>query len=155
MAFKYGKALPPRDLSFPSHESFPLLGFPNESNERLNEIVYRCFIGDDCRVCLWERNKSFSKNDKGKYAVNIYRGHITDHVLTHMQDRYSIYQGAIVVEDAFEAQLAINYLIQTHLPLEVINDVCFAYEQEERTECSGTLDTSGVRVDPATGEAVE
>jgi hypothetical protein len=99
---------------------FALLGFPNETNEPRSNVVYQCFV-HNARIALWERRAL-----KG-YALNLYRAipdsRMLNDTLTDVRDRYHVSQGPIEVADAFEAQLAINYLIQTYLPREVTGDI--------------------------------
>ena len=131
-------------------DSFPLLGFPRESNVWSSSVVYRAYVGDDCRIVLWKRHQRY-----GGYAVNLYRKHMTDNIPTHQKDRYSFNQEPISVADALEAQLAIFYLIQKHLPQEVIDDInsTEAEQQVAQRGCSG--EASDVRADATSGETVE
>lgn len=109
-----------------SNGFFQLLGFPNEDNIPNGEIVYQChFTRADARICIWITNAT------RRYAVNLYHARRTDTILTHRQDRYDPMQSPIMVDDAFEAQLAINYLVQKHLPTEVTNDERNAGSGEE------------------------
>lgn len=102
-------------------EPFPLLGFPNESNERGDNVVYRCRF-NTARAVVWEAHTTHQK----RYRVNIYCLAKTDKMETDYRDRVCSSQIPIDVDDAFEAQLAINYLMQTHLPTEVTDDECSA-----------------------------
>jgi hypothetical protein len=122
---------------------FPLLGFPHESNACNGNVAYSAYVGDDCRIVMWKRHQRY-----GGYAVNLYRNHMTDNIPTHQKDRYSYNQEPIPVADALEAQLAIFYLIQKHLPQEVIDDI-------NNSTAPGPDQTASVRVDPASREAVE
>jgi hypothetical protein len=92
-------------------EPFPLLGFPNESNERNDMIVYRCRFTAARAIIWWDIDDT--------YYVNLYRLSRHDNCETDQRDRVALPQKPILVHDAFEAQLAINYLMQTHLPTEV------------------------------------
>ena len=126
---------------------FPLLGFPNETNLAVGEVVYQCRFGHPhkfARIALWKRTKG-PATPKGGYGVNLYHVHTSNGTLTHAQDRYSYNQGPIIVEDAFEAQLAINYLIQKHLPEEVINDIYRGLEVQDpqAADCHGAGQASG------------
>lgn len=111
------------------NKPFPLLGFPNESNEPEGVVVYRCRFGNEARIALWARNGSTLPRGYGKYGLNLYNLNTTDGMATHAANRYSPNQRVIDVDDAFEAQLAINYLIQKHLPQEVIDDIYRTHEE--------------------------
>ena len=110
---------------------FPLMGFPGERNKRDGMVVYQCFF-PTARIALWTLVA-------GGYELNLYRpfpddAH-RDDTLTDHCDRYAKHQAPIFVNDAFEAQLAIFYLVQTYLPgdllpLEVTHDVSDAYKEE-------------------------
>jgi hypothetical protein len=104
-------------------EPFPLLGFPNESNERNDNVVYRCRF-NTARAVIWEDGMPSRKT----YRVNIYCLAMTDKIETDQRDRVYSSQAPIGVDDAFEAQMAINYLMQTHLPGEVTDDDCSTYQ---------------------------
>ena len=132
--------------------NFPLMGFPNENNDMHGEVVYQCFF-EKVRVVIWYNAKLFA----GNYGLNLYTHNYTDQSLTHVADRYEPHQKPIHVADAFEAQLAINYLLQTYLPTEVTNDFSNAGEEGYSASRSGASDreASGLRADPAGREAVE
>jgi hypothetical protein len=135
-------------------ERFPLLGFPNETNIPAGEIVYQCWFGTTARVAIWQWQQHRTMREKGRYGVNLYVNHATDKLCTHVQDRYSYKQKPIAVNDAFEAQLAINYLIQTHLPQEVIDDISNAGERQD-TNSAEEQQTGDVHSHGAAGEALE
>ena len=130
---------------------FPLLGFPNENNRRAGEVVYQAFWWG-VRIAVWARHKGLTQ--QGKYGVNLYLAHYTNDTVTHVQDRYSVNQGPILVDDAFEAQLAINHLIQKHLPQELIDDIYRGHEVQS-PDCSGNVSTCSSRAGCETGETVE
>ncbi|MFL5655946.1 MAG: hypothetical protein ACJ8CB_17435 [Ktedonobacteraceae bacterium] len=106
-----------------SNERFPLLGFPHE--EAFNDaglIVYRCLVGD-ARIVVWLHNpikEALHLLLKGQqYGVNIYRNYTPSETDTDRRARYNHDQSPIIVEDPFEVQLAIFFLIEKHLPKEV------------------------------------
>jgi hypothetical protein len=132
---------------------FPLLGFPNESNEPEGVIVYRCRFGSEARIALWVRPPAQRPQGYKKYGLNLYIMQTTDGMSTHATNRYSPNQQPIDVDDAFEAQLAINYLIQKHLPQEVIDDINSTREAERNS--NSEEQARSLRTHPAAGETVE
>jgi len=92
---------------------FPLMGFPGETNKPDGGVVYQCFFPTG-RIALWRTKHS------RYYELNLYRpfpddAH-KDDTLTDHRDRIAAWQNPVRVNCVLEAQLAINYLIQTHLP---------------------------------------
>jgi hypothetical protein len=138
------------------YSNFPPLGFPNETCERHGEVVYRARIGD-CRIVVWEYSKKLRD-----YGVNLYHDWRTDGIPTHPKDRYVYNQEPIHVADAFEAQLAIFYLIQKHLPPEVIEAASLPTQQGDingihpaESAAPSQHQTGSMRADSASGEIVE
>jgi hypothetical protein len=100
-------------------DKFPLLGFPAETNERCGTVVYQCFF-INARIALWRREHGME--GESKYQLNLYKNTFYQNELTHPTNRYRPLQLPIKVNDAMEAQLAINFLIQRYNiynPLEV------------------------------------
>jgi hypothetical protein len=92
-----------------SDEPFPLMGFPNESNDWVGSVIYSCeFAGG--KIVMWR--ESF----KPEYHLNLYRLDATEY---NAGDRICRTQLPLKVSDVLEAQLAIFYLVQTYLPTEV------------------------------------
>jgi len=129
-----------------AYEIFPLMGFPGETNKQDGNVHYQCHFGI-ARIALW--------NSGTGYALNIYKplpddAH-RDDTLTDHCDRYDPYQRPIKVGCVFEAQLAINYLIQIYLPTEVTNDFSNASEGAAPAEDQARA----LYAHAATGEALE
>jgi hypothetical protein len=98
------------------YKLFPLMGFPGEHNKPDGGVIYQCFF-PTARIALW---KVTPPTRTSRYEVNLYKllhtdAH-SDDTLTDHRDRFARHQAPISVACALEAQLAINYLIQTHLP---------------------------------------
>ena len=122
---------------------FPLMGFPKETNKRDGDIIYQCWF-EGGRIALWQEPPT--KN----YALNIYRLRFTDESQSHVQDRLCSTQPPIRVNDAFEAQLAIFYLVQTYLPTEVTHDVSEAYKEDPCAANLAAGQDGDVRTHPRT-----
>lgn len=91
------------------------LGFPEERHPDHSDenLIYTCRPASCAVIYVWER-------DAGDYGVNIYHyPHIDPRSPTNMRGRFHVAQAPINCTDPLELQLAINYLIQTHLPAEV------------------------------------
>jgi len=129
------------------YSKFPLLGFPKESNKPDGDIVYKCWF-EGARVFIWK-----DKNDPVTYGLNLYKPRFTDESQTHVMDRICKEQGPIHVADAFEAQLAIFYLIQKYLPTGVTDDICHA-DQAKRTHAATQQEIRSLYSDAASGEAL-
>lgn len=88
-------------------DRFPLLGFPNESNEpKYSTVVYQCFF-DNARIAIWA-------DAPGKrYGINLYKLGPKEHI-TDARDRFDMYQKPIYVSDPLEAQMTIFFLLQKH-----------------------------------------
>jgi hypothetical protein len=127
---------------------FPLLGFPGETNVRDGDILYRCYFEGKARVALWKH-----KHDR-TYALNLYHARFTDESLTHVRDRISLRQGPIYVDDAFEAQLAIFYLVQKYLPTGVTDDISHAYQEDGGRTHAADIQAAEMRADAASGETM-
>jgi hypothetical protein len=130
------------------YKKFPLMGFPKETNQRDQDIIYRCWF-EGGRIAMWR-----TPYDAGLYALNMYHCRFTDESVTHVQDRINPKQGPIYVSDVLEAQLAINWLIQTYLPTEVTNDFSSTI-QEQRRPVPAEDQTRAMHAYAAAGEAVE
>lgn len=132
-----------------AYDFFPLMGFPKENNSR-NEgenVVYTCqFVGG--RIVMW----AGGYKGKGTYALNLYRNQYTDHSMSHPSDRFDFKRVPIPVDCVFEAQLAINYLVQKYLPTEVTNDFSNACNAEAAAEAERGGD---LPAHSTAGEAVE
>ena len=124
---------------------FPLLGFPNENNKPDGNVVYQCFFGI-ARIALWDTSpQKIGVN----FELNIYKplpdDAYRDDTLTDHRDRYARNQPPISVNDAFEAQLAIFYLIQKYLPPTLTlesnsHDISDAGQEVKRTHAAANQD---------------
>jgi hypothetical protein len=93
-------------------KSFPMLGFPGETNRPRKNIVYRCYPTPSTLVCVWPAYY------EGEYQLNIYHAN-EDEFPTSVEHRLSPDQEPLSASDPFEVQCLIFHLIQTHLPSEV------------------------------------
>ena len=116
------------------YKTFPLMGFPGETNKPDGSVVYQCYF-PGARIALWIIDVAPSR----RYEVNIYKpfpddAH-RDDTLTDHRDRFHMPQNPITIHCVMEAQLVINYLIQKYLPTEVTDDtLCSDSQPREAVE---------------------
>jgi hypothetical protein len=138
------------------YKTFPLMGFPGETNKPDGTVVYQCFF-PTARIALWKVVPFTLTN---RFELNLYRPFpddaYPDDTLTDYCDRFDVAQEPIPVNCVMEAQLAINFLVQKYLPTEVTNDFSNASEAAgQRNPVSDEERHDDMYSHAATGEAVE